>query len=102
MKRNYTREEYILKADKLRKAIPSLHLSTDLIVGFPGETEVDFQETLSLFDEVELSFAFCFKYSARAGTESSLMRDDVPAEVKEKRLSLLLEKNEKLSLCSAV
>lgn len=107
MKRNYSSEEYLEIAKKLRNAIPSLHLTTDFIVGFPGETEEDFQKSLALFDAVEFSSAFCFKYSARAGTESSGYPDDVPLTIKEERLSRMLEKieeskNEKSSKCFAV
>lgn len=92
MKRNYTREEYLETASKMRRAVPGLKLSTDFIVGFPGETEADFEETLSLAETVRFSMAFCFKYSARKGTISALMTDDVPRSVKEKRLARLLEK----------
>ena len=91
MKRNYTREEYVHTAEALKASVRGLKLSTDFIVGFPGETEEDFEQTLSLVDQVRFSMAFCFKYSPRSGTESSrLLRDDVPRKVKEERLSRLL------------
>lgn len=97
MKRNYTREEYVEIARKLRAALPELYLSTDFIVGFPGETEEDFEQTLSLVEQVRFSMAYCFKYSPRAGTESAQnMADDVPESVKEARLARLLEKMESL------
>ena len=94
MNRNYTRGEYVGIACKLRKAVPDLRLSTDFIVGFPGETEDDFNRTLSLTDEVRFSLAYCFKYSPRKGTGSFCFKDEVPASVKEERLSRLLEKIE--------
>lgn len=96
MKRNYTREEYALIAKDLRKAIPNLALSTDFIVGFPGETDDDFAETLSLAEEINFSMAYCFKYSPRAGTESAKRPDDVPEELKEARLARLLAKMDSL------
>ncbi len=90
MKRNYTREEFIEKAGALRKAVPGLQLSTDFIVGFPGETKEDFEETLSLAKALNLGQAYCFKYSPRGGTESSCFVDDVPRKEKEERLARLL------------
>lgn len=71
MQRNYTREDYLSLARKLRGAMPELTLSTDLIVGFPGETESEFRETLSLVDEVGFDWAFVFKYSPRQGTPAA-------------------------------
>ncbi len=91
MKRNYTREDFIEKTRALRHAIPDLQLSTDFIVGFPGETEEDFEETLSLAKTLNLGMAYCFKYSPRSGTESSCFKDDVSRAEKEERLSRLLE-----------
>lgn len=90
MNRNYTREEYIKVIKKLRLALPDLQLSTDFIVGFPGETEEDFNQTLSLIEEVDFNSAYCFKYSERPGTKASQYPDDVPLEIKEKRLARLL------------
>lgn len=92
MKRNYTREEYLSIVSKLRNAVPGLQLGTDFIVGFPGETEEDFQQTLSLVEQVQFGAAYCFKYSPRKGTESAQLPDDVPLEVKEERLEQLLQK----------
>ncbi len=96
MKRNYSREEYAAIAKNLREAVPNLALSTDFIVGFPGETEDDFAETLSLAEEINFSMAYCFKYSPRAGTESAKRPDDVPEELKEARLARLLAKMDSL------
>ena len=94
MRRNYSREEYIQFALKLARARKDLQLSTDFIVGFPGESDADFAQTLDLIDKVKFSMAFCFKYSTRPGTESSAFKDDIPTEVKEERLSQLLKKLE--------
>ena len=94
MKRNYTREEYIEIADQLKRAIPDLKLSTDFIVGFPGEEEEDFEQTLSLIDRIPFSLAYCFKYSPRAGTESALLKEEVALPLKEERISRLLKKVE--------
>ncbi|OGR78481.1 MAG: tRNA (N6-isopentenyl adenosine(37)-C2)-methylthiotransferase MiaB [Elusimicrobia bacterium RIFCSPLOWO2_02_FULL_39_32] len=90
MKRNYTREDYLAMAKKLKKEMPHLQLSTDFIVGFPGETDLDFKETISLAKEINFSLAYCFKYSPRAGTESFQMEDDVSQTIKEDRLSTIL------------
>ena len=73
MQRNYTREGYIELIHKLRRAMPEMTISTDLIVGFPGESEQDFRETLSLVEEVGFDFGYVFKYSARAGTPAALL-----------------------------
>ncbi|MBI1979379.1 MAG: tRNA (N6-isopentenyl adenosine(37)-C2)-methylthiotransferase MiaB [Elusimicrobia bacterium] len=94
MNRNYTREEYLEIANKLSQAIPKLQLSTDFIVGFPGETESDFEQTLSLAGQFPFGMAYCFKYSPRAGTAASLLQDDVPQELKEERLSKILRQLE--------
>jgi tRNA-2-methylthio-N6-dimethylallyladenosine synthase len=91
MKRNYTREEYVRTAAALKAGVRNLKLSTDFIVGFPGETEADFEQTLSLVKQVRFSLAFCFKYSPRSGTESSGFADDVSRITKEERLARLLQ-----------
>src|SRR5262245_48387866 len=71
MARNYTREQYVTLVQKMRKAMPGMSLSTDIIVGFPGETEDDFQQTLSLIEEVQFDWGFVFKYSTREGTPAA-------------------------------
>ena len=71
MMRNYTREQYVSLAEKLRRAMPGMTLSTDIIVGFPGETEDDFRETLSMVDELQFDWGFIFKYSPRQGTPAA-------------------------------
>jgi tRNA-2-methylthio-N6-dimethylallyladenosine synthase len=92
MRRTYTRERYLMLVDRLRDAVPDLALGTDIIVGFPGETEADFAETLSLVDEVGYDHAFTFVYSARRGTEAARMPDQVPDEVRGERIERLVER----------
>jgi tRNA-2-methylthio-N6-dimethylallyladenosine synthase len=98
MRRGYRVDRYrdILKA--LREAVPEIELATDLIVGFPGETEKDFEETVRLTEEIRYAYAFIFKYSPRPGTEAHGMADDVPAEEKARRNQLLLELQRSISL----
>src|SRR5690606_5034005 len=91
MSRKYNREQHLELVAKIKKAIPNAVLTTDIIVGFPGETEEQFEETYSLVKEVEFEFAFSFIYSARAGTPAAEMEDDVPVEVKKQRLYRLNE-----------
>lgn len=91
MNRGYTAEHYLNLIDKLRRVAPDISLTTDLIVGFPGETEVDFQSTLRLVEEIEYDSAFMFRYSVRPGTKAAGMVDDVPEEQKIDRLNRLIE-----------
>jgi tRNA-2-methylthio-N6-dimethylallyladenosine synthase len=91
MRRTYSRERYLKLVDELRAAIPDLALTTDLIVGFPGETEPEFEETLSAVQEVAFDGAFTFVYSPRAGTEAASMADQIPDEVKHERIERLVE-----------
>ncbi|HAX73414.1 MAG TPA: tRNA (N6-isopentenyl adenosine(37)-C2)-methylthiotransferase MiaB, partial [Firmicutes bacterium] len=91
MNRKYTREMYLQLVKDIRTAIPDVSLTTDIIVGFPGETEEQFQETLSLVKEVGFEGAFTFIFSAREGTPAAKMEDDVPADVKKDRLHRLNE-----------
>jgi tRNA-2-methylthio-N6-dimethylallyladenosine synthase len=91
MRRTYTRERYLALAEKMRAAIPDLAFGTDIIVGFPGETEDDFRETLEVVEEVGYDSAFTFVYSPRAGTEAASMADQVPHEVKIERMERLVE-----------
>jgi tRNA-2-methylthio-N6-dimethylallyladenosine synthase len=93
MKRLYTRSEYLAIVDKLRGAIPALLLTTDIIVGYPGETDADFEETLSLLRQVRFDGLFAFKYSPRPGTTSAEEPDDVPDALKEERLQSVLALN---------
>ena len=90
MRRTYDRARYLRVVDRLRDEIDDLALGTDLIVGFPGETEDDFGETLSLVDEVGFDSAYTFIYSPRAGTEAADRADQVPEDVKHERLERLV------------
>ena len=91
MNRSYTREEYLALVDRLRAAIPDIALSTDIIVGFPGETEEDFQDTLSLVRDAAFSSAFTFIYSPRPGTPAAKMANDTPHDVIQDRFDRLAE-----------
>ncbi|HET7572222.1 MAG TPA: tRNA (N6-isopentenyl adenosine(37)-C2)-methylthiotransferase MiaB [Gaiellaceae bacterium] len=91
MRRTYSRERYLRLVAELRAAIPDLALGTDVIVGFPGETEDDFRETLEVVEEVRFDSAFTFVYSPRGGTEAAAMPDQVPDEVKRERIERLVE-----------
>ena len=90
MLRRYDREGYLDVVAALRGAIPGIALSTDIIVGFPGETEEEFQETLSLVEQVEFDDAYTFKYSVREGTPAVRIKDHVPEEIKTERIGRLI------------
>lgn len=104
MNRGYSREEYLKKIGLLRKLMPDIHLSTDIIVGFPGETQVEFQETLSLLASVRYTNIFSFRYSPRPQTASAKKEDNIAFEEKKNRLiqaqtlqrKIQLEKNKSL------
>jgi tRNA-2-methylthio-N6-dimethylallyladenosine synthase len=96
MIRRYTRDEFVRRAAALRGATPGLTLSTDIIVGFPGETDEDFEATLSLVREVGFTGLFGFKYSQRPYTPAMRLRDDVPEAVKSERLARLFAVSEEL------
>jgi tRNA-2-methylthio-N6-dimethylallyladenosine synthase len=91
MRRTYDRERYLRLVETLRAAVPDLALGTDIIVGFPGETEDDFAQTLEVVEEVRYDSAYTFIYSPRAGTEAAAMSDQVPDEDKHDRLERLVE-----------
>jgi tRNA-2-methylthio-N6-dimethylallyladenosine synthase len=91
MRRTYDRERYLRLVTKLRAAIPGLALGTDVIVGFPGETEADFRETLEVVEAVRYDSAFTFIYSPRQGTEAAALPEQVPDEVKHDRLERLVD-----------
>jgi tRNA-2-methylthio-N6-dimethylallyladenosine synthase len=95
MKRLYTRERYLEIIARIREAIPEIHFSTDIIVGFPGETEEDFLETLSLVEEVRYGSMFAFKYSPRPGTPSLKIGQPVDHEVASERLQHLFDLHER-------
>jgi tRNA-2-methylthio-N6-dimethylallyladenosine synthase len=91
MLRRYTRARYLEVVAELRAAIPGLTCSTDIIVGFPGETDAQFEETLSLVTDADFDDAYTFKYSLREGTPAVRLRDHVPDEVASARLERLIE-----------
>ncbi|HEX2277156.1 MAG TPA: tRNA (N6-isopentenyl adenosine(37)-C2)-methylthiotransferase MiaB [Candidatus Tectomicrobia bacterium] len=98
MHRGYTREDYLAKVEQLRALVPDLALSTDVIVGFPGETDDDFAETLRLVEAVEFDSMYSFKYSPRPGTRAASFSDQVPEAVKTERFKALLEVQEAIQL----
>lgn len=89
MSRKYTREHYLELASKIKQAIPNVVLTTDIIVGFPGETDEQFEDTLSLVREVGYDMAYTYIYSPREGTPAASMEDNVPMEIKKERLQRL-------------
>lgn len=91
MNRKYTREKYLEVVERLRKAVPDIAISTDIIVGFPGETEEDFEQTLSLVRSVKYDSAFTFLYSVRQGTPAAEYEDQIPEEAKHQRFDRLVD-----------
>jgi tRNA-2-methylthio-N6-dimethylallyladenosine synthase len=91
MKRGHTREEYLTKIKRLREVAPQISITADVMVGFPGESEEDFLQTLELMREVEFDGLFSFKYSPRTGTQAAHWRDDCTPAVKQRRLEILQE-----------
>ena len=89
MARKYSREHYLELVRKIKAAIPNVSLTTDIIVGFPNETDEQFEETMSLYHEVGFETAYTFIYSPREGTPAAKMVDNVPMEVKKERLQRL-------------
>jgi tRNA-2-methylthio-N6-dimethylallyladenosine synthase len=98
MKRNYTREEYIEIIKKLRKVRPNIKISSDFIVGFPNESDYDFQLTMDLINEIEFDASFSFIYSARPGTPASQLEDSIPLQQKKERLYILQKRIDELQL----
>ena len=96
MNRHYTREQYMDRVRKLREAIPGIGLSTDIIVSFPGETEKQFEDTMSLVQEVRFDSAFTFIYSPRTGTKAARMAGMIPDEVSSQRIQKLIALQESL------
>ncbi len=97
MNRRYTKEQYLALVEKLRNAIPDISLTTDIIVGFPGETEEDFRETLDVVRKVRYDSAFTFIYSKRTGTPAAVMENQVPEDVVKERFDRLLQKVQEIS-----
>ena len=91
MNRHYTRESYLELVKKLREAVPDITISTDIIVGFPGETEKDFQDTLDLVSEVRYDSAFTFLYSVRQGTPAAEYAEQIPESIKHERFNRLVD-----------
>jgi tRNA-2-methylthio-N6-dimethylallyladenosine synthase len=91
MRRTYSRDRYLRLVEELRAAVPDLALTTDIIVGFPGETEGDFRETIEVVEEVGYDGAYTFVYSPRQGTEAATAEDQVPDELKRERIERLVE-----------
>jgi tRNA-2-methylthio-N6-dimethylallyladenosine synthase len=96
MQRTYSREEYLEKIAMMRGATRPIGITTDIIVGFPGETEIEFQETLSLLEEVRYDSIYAFKYSPRPNTPSLSMSDSIPEEEKSRRLAILQDKQREI------
>lgn len=101
MNRKYTRETYLATVQKLRQAIPDIVLSTDLIIGFPGETDEDFKETMQVVRDVRYDMIYSFLYSPRRGTPAATMPDPVPDAVRKVRMAELLETQNQISLSLA-
>ena len=97
MNRHYTKEQYLALAQKIRTAIPDISLTTDIIVGFPGETEEDFLETMDVVEKVRYDSAFTFIYSKRTGTPAASMKNQVPAADVKNRFDRLLKQVQRIS-----
>ena len=97
MNRKYTKEQYLDLADRIRKAVPDIALTTDIIVGFPGETEEDFRETLDVVRRVRYDSAFTFIYSKRTGTPAAVMEEQIPEDVVKARFARLLKEVQTIS-----
>ena len=97
MHRIYTKEQYLEKVALLREIVPNVRLGTDIIVGFPTESEEEFQETAAVMEAIRYSLAFVFSYSARKGTPAMRWKDDIPDEVKQDRLQRLMALQSKIS-----
>ena len=97
MRRTYTRERYLDLVERMRTAIPDVALGTDIIVGFPGESDEDFEQTLEVVEEVGFDSAFTFVYSPRQGTEAASMPEQVPHELKIERMERLVELTQRLA-----
>jgi tRNA-2-methylthio-N6-dimethylallyladenosine synthase len=98
MNRSYTFEKYHGRIQALRNAIPHISITTDLIAGFPGETDAQFEETLKAMQEIEFDYAFCFKYSPRDGTEAASFEDQIPEALRLDRLQRMIELQRDITL----
>ena len=97
MNRRYTKEQYLDLAERIKKAVPGISLTTDIIVGFPGETDEDFEETMDVVRKVRFDSAFTFIYSKRTGTPAAAMEDQVPEAVVKERFDRLLKEVQDIS-----
>ena len=100
MRRDYTVESYLERFERLRAARPGIAITTDFIVGFPGETDGDFEDTMQVLDQVAFDASFSFMYSPRPGTPSLRLRDDLPLAVKSERLTRLQQRQAELTRAS--
>jgi tRNA-2-methylthio-N6-dimethylallyladenosine synthase len=91
MNRTYSRDHFIELAHRIRDILPGVGISTDIIVGFPGETEFEFSETLAVMEEVKFDSAFNFKYSPRPGTKASEYDDPIPEDIMQQRLEQIID-----------
>lgn len=98
MNRRYTKEDYLNLVAKLKAAIPEIAITTDIIVGFPGETEADFAETMDLVEKVRFSAAYTFVYNKRSGTPAADFTDQVPDEIKSQRIQILIDRQNQITL----
>jgi tRNA-2-methylthio-N6-dimethylallyladenosine synthase len=98
MNRTYTREEYLDLVLMIRDYMPDCSISTDIIVGFPGETELEFEETLDLVRKVKFDFSYTFKFSSRPGTKAAEYTNHIDGKVKQKRLEKLINLQNKIRL----
>ncbi len=98
MRRAHTREEYLEKTLYIKQKIPDIVISTDIIVGFPGETDSEFEETLDIMKQVRFFPIYAFKYSPRPGTRAAGMEDNVPVKVKEERLERVFRLQQQLQM----
>jgi tRNA-2-methylthio-N6-dimethylallyladenosine synthase len=96
MKRGYTKEWFLNRCEKIRKLVPDVAISTDIIVGFPGESEDDFKETMDVLEKVRFEQLFSFKYSPRPHTEAAEFSDQVPSEIASKRLQILQDRHKQI------
>jgi len=100
MNRNYTKKEFLSLVNMIRKHIPNCSISTDIIVGFPGETESDFKETLDMMKKIKFNFAYMFKYSSRPGTKAAEYNNQMDETIKQERLERLIDLQTKITLNS--
>jgi len=98
MNRSYSSAHYLDIISKLRKAIPDIAITTDLMTGFPGETDLQYENTLRLMREIEFDYAFCFKYSCREGTEAAAYDQQVPESLRLERLQQMIDLQREITL----